>query len=200
MPLDERTWLRPVFALGELHQLQPAQARMPVLADDNVVMHRDPERSGDVHDLPRHLDIDRGRCRIAGGMIVHRTTLRTIQMRSLTILFQAITVGGVDWERFEMTKRDHHGEACSVLGSKSGALPVIESFRQDVCFAPYSGYQNSLAASPRSAAKRTPAPQPKRPLIVDRFAPDGSRNPRHGKAREAGTASAVRRVIAHDMD
>jgi hypothetical protein len=108
---------------------------MPVLADDDVIVNRDPQWGGDVHDLPRHLDIGRGRCRIAGGVVVHRTTLRTIQMRSLTFLFQAITVGGVDWGRFKMTKRDHHGEACSVLGSKSGALPVIESFRQDVCFA-----------------------------------------------------------------
>src|SRR6266568_3787167 len=32
------------------HQLQPLQARMPVLADDDVIVHRNPERPGDVDD------------------------------------------------------------------------------------------------------------------------------------------------------
>ena len=38
-------------------QLHPLQARMPVLADDDVIVHRYPERTGDVDDGAGHLDI-----------------------------------------------------------------------------------------------------------------------------------------------
>jgi hypothetical protein len=42
---------------------------MAVLADDQVVVHRDAERLGDLDDRLRHLDVGaRGR-RIAGGMV-----------------------------------------------------------------------------------------------------------------------------------
>ena len=54
-----------MIARRELHQLQTSETRVPVLADDDVIMHRDPEWGGDVHDLPRHLDVGRGGCRIA---------------------------------------------------------------------------------------------------------------------------------------
>jgi hypothetical protein len=60
-----------MIALRELHQLQTPQARVPILADDDVIMHHDSEWGGDVHDLPCHLDISRGRRRIAGRVIVH---------------------------------------------------------------------------------------------------------------------------------
>jgi hypothetical protein len=50
----------------ELHQLQPAQARVPVLTDDDGITHPDAEWGANLDDLPRHLDIGRGRCRIAG--------------------------------------------------------------------------------------------------------------------------------------
>jgi len=56
---------------------------MPVLADDDVIVHGDAERTGDVDDRLGHLDIGlRGR-RIAGGMIVHQTTIRATAMISL---------------------------------------------------------------------------------------------------------------------
>src|SRR5258708_18734419 len=45
---------------------------MPVPADDDVVMHRDPERLCDLRDLPRHLDVGTRRRRVAGGMVVHQ--------------------------------------------------------------------------------------------------------------------------------
>src|SRR6266478_7322094 len=55
-----------------LDQLQPLQTRMPVLADNDVVVHGDAERSGDVDDRLGHLDIGlRGR-RIATWMIMHQ--------------------------------------------------------------------------------------------------------------------------------
>src|SRR6266852_988549 len=43
---------------------------MPVAADDDVVVHRNPERLGDLRDLPRHLDVGARRRRVAGGLIV----------------------------------------------------------------------------------------------------------------------------------
>ena len=43
---------------------------MPVLADDDVVVHVDAERAGDVDDRLGHLDIGLRRRRIAGGVVV----------------------------------------------------------------------------------------------------------------------------------
>ena len=43
---------------------------MAVLADDDVVMHRDAERAGGFHDRLRHVDIRPRRGRIARGMVV----------------------------------------------------------------------------------------------------------------------------------
>ena len=39
------------------YQPHPLQARMPVFADDDVVVHRYPERRGDIDDGLGHLDI-----------------------------------------------------------------------------------------------------------------------------------------------
>jgi hypothetical protein len=56
-------------------QLQPFQTRMPVLADDDVVVHGNAERCGDLDDRFGHLDIGlRGRG-IAGGVVVHDPAL-----------------------------------------------------------------------------------------------------------------------------
>ena len=53
--------------LPQSNQLQPLHARMAVLADDDVVVHGNAERGGDVDDGFGHLDIRLRRCRIAGG-------------------------------------------------------------------------------------------------------------------------------------
>ena len=53
-----------------LNQLEPFQAHMAVLADDDVVVHGNAERSCHRDDLLRHLDVGMRRCRIAGRMIV----------------------------------------------------------------------------------------------------------------------------------
>ena len=45
---------------------------MSVLADDDVVMHGDAERRGDVDDRFRHPDVRLRRRRIAGGVVVHQ--------------------------------------------------------------------------------------------------------------------------------
>jgi Phage integrase family len=44
---------------------------MPILADDDVVVHGDAERAGDVDDRLRHLDVGLRRRRIAGGITPH---------------------------------------------------------------------------------------------------------------------------------
>jgi hypothetical protein len=46
-----------LLATRSLDQLQRSKARMPVLADDDVVIHRHSERAGDVDDRLGHLDI-----------------------------------------------------------------------------------------------------------------------------------------------
>ena len=60
----------------ELNQLQRLQAGMPVLAHDDVVVHGDAERRGDVDDRAGHLDVRLRWRRIAGGVVVHQHTRR----------------------------------------------------------------------------------------------------------------------------
>jgi hypothetical protein len=43
---------------------------MPVLADDDVVVHGNAKRAGDADDRLGHLDIGLRRGRIAGGVVV----------------------------------------------------------------------------------------------------------------------------------
>lgn len=53
------------------YQPHPLQARMSIPADDDVVVHGDAERGGDLDDRLGHLDVRlRGR-RIAGGVVVY---------------------------------------------------------------------------------------------------------------------------------
>jgi hypothetical protein len=53
---------------------------VPVLADDDVIVHRDAERPGDVDDLLRHLDVGAARRRIAGRMLVQEDTAPAIEL------------------------------------------------------------------------------------------------------------------------
>jgi AraC-like DNA-binding protein len=53
-------------------QPQSLQTRMAVLADDDVIVHRYSERSGDVDDGFGHLNIRLRWCRIAGRVVVHQ--------------------------------------------------------------------------------------------------------------------------------
>ena len=55
-------------ASGSRHvsdQPQPLEARMAFLADDDVIVHGNPERIGDADDRLRHLDIGGRRRRVA---------------------------------------------------------------------------------------------------------------------------------------
>jgi hypothetical protein len=63
--------------MGVLHvrldQLQPLQARVTFLADDDVVMNGNAERLRHWNNLLRHLDIRAARCGIATWMVVQDT-------------------------------------------------------------------------------------------------------------------------------
>jgi hypothetical protein len=61
-----------LFATRPLDELQSLQAGMPVLADDDVVMHGDAERGRDVDDRAGHLDVGLRWRRIATRMVVHQ--------------------------------------------------------------------------------------------------------------------------------
>jgi hypothetical protein len=56
---------------------------MPVLADNDVVVHGDAERGGDVDDRLGHLDVGLRRRRVAGWMVVQETTAAAIQLSAL---------------------------------------------------------------------------------------------------------------------
>jgi hypothetical protein len=59
----------------ESHELQRLQTRVPVLADNEMVVHSDAERARNLDDRLCHVDVGaRGR-RIAGGMIVHHIAI-----------------------------------------------------------------------------------------------------------------------------
>jgi hypothetical protein len=67
-------------------QPQPLQARVAVLADDDVVMHRDAERLPGVDHRLGHLDVGAGRRRIARGVVVHEAAafVKTMILRRQT--------------------------------------------------------------------------------------------------------------------
>ncbi len=55
-------------------QLQPLETDIAILADDDVVMHRDAERFGGADDHLCHVDIRARRGRVAGRVVVERPT------------------------------------------------------------------------------------------------------------------------------
>ena len=54
------------------NKLQRLGTRMPVLPDNEMVVHRDTERARDLHDRLRHLDIGARGGRITRGMVVQK--------------------------------------------------------------------------------------------------------------------------------
>ena len=59
-------------ARRDSNQLQPLEAGMAFLADDDVVVHRNAERLCDLDDRLRHLDVGARRRRVAGWVIVRQ--------------------------------------------------------------------------------------------------------------------------------
>jgi hypothetical protein len=58
---------------------------MPLLADDDVVMHGNAERLRHLDDLPGHLDVRARRRRVAGGVVVHQKSDSPIVLEMLII-------------------------------------------------------------------------------------------------------------------
>ena len=81
------------------NQLQPLEARVAVLADDDVVVHGDAERAGDVDDRLRHLYVGVRWRRIARRMVVQQTTVRSSTLFFLEFLAEPSPTGDVDWGR-----------------------------------------------------------------------------------------------------
>jgi hypothetical protein len=57
---------------------------MPVLADDDVIVHRYPERGGDIDDRCRHRNIGLRRRRVAGRAVVQDALEATYRIDKLT--------------------------------------------------------------------------------------------------------------------
>jgi hypothetical protein len=55
-------------------QLQLLETGVASFADDDVVMHGNAERAGDLDDRPGHLDVGARRRRVARRVIVHEAT------------------------------------------------------------------------------------------------------------------------------
>ena len=61
---------------------------MAVLADDDVIVHRNSERARNRHDRFRHLDIGGRRRRIAGRMIVHQSSMSAYRIEPTNIFVE----------------------------------------------------------------------------------------------------------------
>ena len=68
---------------------------MAVLADDDVVVHRDAERLGDGDDCFCHRDIGLRRRWIAGGVVVHQYSLRRYRIEPKGIFAESRNRWGI---------------------------------------------------------------------------------------------------------
>ena len=81
LPKRRRTAPQPL--LFKLDQLHPLQTRMPVLADDDGVVHGNAERCCNLDDRLGHVDIRLRRRRIAGGVVVLDSLETTYRIEKL---------------------------------------------------------------------------------------------------------------------
>jgi len=54
-----------------LDQLQSLRTGVPVLSDDDVVVHRNPQRLRDLDNHAHHFNVGVRRCRVSSGMVAH---------------------------------------------------------------------------------------------------------------------------------
>jgi hypothetical protein len=68
---------------------------MPVLADNEMVVHGDAERARNLDDRLRHLNVGARRSGIAGGMVVHRLSAinKTLMRLSFLDLIRSLEAG-----------------------------------------------------------------------------------------------------------
>jgi hypothetical protein len=79
---------------------------MPVLADDDVIVHGDAERAGDIDDRLCHVYIRLRWRRIAGRVVVHDTTRAYLALISKKFRSYRKLAGDGDRGRSKMTVRD----------------------------------------------------------------------------------------------
>src|SRR5207302_9678662 len=91
LPKRRRTAPQPL--LFKLDQLHPLQTRMPVLADDDGVVHGNAERCCNLDDRLGHVDIRLRWRRIAGGVVVQRSNARSIPLTTLAVLRLRVAQG-----------------------------------------------------------------------------------------------------------
>jgi len=68
---------------------------MPVPADNDVVVHGNAERLGDIDDRLGHVDVGARRRRVATRMIVHQSTGRSITLISFVFKMERTRLGTV---------------------------------------------------------------------------------------------------------
>jgi hypothetical protein len=98
---------------------------MPVLADDDVVMHGDAERPRDVDDCLGHLDVRLRWRRTAGGMVVHEAAHVTYVIDHKDNIRRPERRGSGDWGRFFVLLRDPYAASSPVMPSRFDARQVI---------------------------------------------------------------------------
>lgn len=89
------------------NQPHPLEARVPLLADDDVIVHGNAERVCDRNDLLRHLGVRLRWRRIARGMIVDESDDPSIPFDAALFFILSPIGGTADWGR-EMAAVCHH--------------------------------------------------------------------------------------------
>jgi hypothetical protein len=90
---------------------------MPALADDDVVVHGNAERGGDIDDRLRHLDVGLRRRGITARMVVHQQTQSEIALENNSLGHGAKIIGVWVGDRFSVLDRDKPGQAHGVFAS-----------------------------------------------------------------------------------
>src|SRR5712692_3410272 len=75
--------VRPTPKQTSLDQLQALHARVPVAADDDVIVYGNAQWFRDLDNHPRHLDVRARRCRVSSGMVVQENTVRPMALMAL---------------------------------------------------------------------------------------------------------------------
>ena len=101
---------------------------MPVLAHNDVIVHRDPERRGNVDDSLGHLDIRLRRRRIAGGVVVQQAAESSYCVETKEYIGVIDLYRGGDWERFSMLTNDPHAPSSTSTWSRFDARLVTIFF------------------------------------------------------------------------
>jgi hypothetical protein len=87
---------------------------VPVLADNEMVVHGDAERARDLDDRLRHLDVGARRGGIAGGMVVHRPAATSKTLMRLVFLDLIRSLEAASEGRYVGAGRENHAGSWAV--------------------------------------------------------------------------------------